>query len=66
MVAGTCSEEEGGGGGGESNSRERSFNFSLDFPAFGLSIRVGPRSKVVLHGKDYAWVVLWSFDNSKR
>ena len=57
----------GGGGGGVSNSRERSFNFSLDFPAFGPSDRIGLRSKVVLRGKGYAWApVLGSFDNSKR
>ena len=47
--------------------RERKCNFSLDFPAFGLSIRIGPRSKVVLRGKGYACApVLWGFDNSKK
>ena len=60
----------GGGGGGrgrKSNSRERKSNFSIDFPTFGPSIRVGPRSKVVLCGKGYAWApVLGSFDNSER
>ena len=35
--------------------RERKCNFSLDFPIFGPSIHVGPRSKVVLCGKGYAW-----------
>ena len=40
---------------GKSNSRERKSNFSLDFPAFGPSVRVGPKSKVVLRGKGYAW-----------
>ena len=57
----------GGGGGGGLNSRERSSNFSLDFSASGPSNRVGPRSKVVLRGKGYAWApVLGSFNNSKR
>ena len=47
--------------------RERKCNFSLDVSAFGQSIRVGLRSKVVLRGKGYAWApVLGSFDNSKR
>ena len=47
--------------------RERKSNFSLDFPVFGPSVLVGPRSKVVLLGKSYAWaLVLWSFDNSGR
>ena len=56
MVAGTC-------GGGKSIFRERSSNFSLDFPVFGLLILVGPRSKVVLRGKGYPWaLVLGSFD----
>ena len=59
--AGTCSGE------GEWIFRERKCNFSLDFPAFGPSVRVEPRSKVVLLGKGYAWaLVLGSFDNSKR
>ena len=50
-----------------SNSRERSSNFSLEFPAFRPSDRIGPRSKVVLCGEGYAWVpVLGGFDNSKR
>ena len=52
---------------GVSNSREKSSNFSLDFPAFGPSDCVGPRIKVVLRSKGYAWTpVLGSFDNSKR
>ena len=47
--------------------RERKYNLSLDFLAFGLSICVGPRSKVVLRGKGYVWApILGSFDNSKR
>ena len=33
---------------GKSDSRERKSNFSLDFPAFKLSVLVGPRRKVVL------------------
>ena len=36
------------GNGGESNSIERKSNFSLDFPTFGPSVLVGPRSKVVV------------------
>ena len=35
----------------KSDSRERVSNFSLDFPAFGPSVLVGPRSKVVIRGK---------------
>ena len=55
--------ESSSGGGGKSNSRERKCNFSLDFPVFGLSVLVGPRSKVVLRCKGYAWApVLWSFE----
>ena len=51
----------------KSNSRERKSNFSLDFPAFGPSIRVGPRSKVVLRCKGYAWApVLWSFEKLRE
>ena len=50
-----------------SNSIERSSNFSLDFPAFGQSDRVGPRSKVVLRSKGYVWApVLGNFYNFKR
>ena len=61
LGAGTCS------GGGEWIFRERKCNFSLDFPAFGPSVRIEPRSKVALRGKGYTWAsVLWSFDNSKR
>ena len=52
---------EGGGGGGGGGG------FSLDFSAFGPSVLVGPRSKVDLRYKGYAWIsILWSFDNSKR
>ena len=48
-------------------SKERICNFSLDFPAFRPSVRVGPRRKVVLRGMGYAWaLLLGSFDNSKR
>ena len=39
----------------KSDSRERVSNFSLDFPALGSSVLVGPRRKVVLHGKGYVW-----------
>ena len=43
------------GGGGENHIfRERSFNFSLDFPAFGPSVLVGAKRKVVLRCKGYA------------
>ena len=59
--AGTCS------GGGEWIFRERKCNFSLDFPAFGPSVHVGLRSKVVLRSKGYAWAsVLWSFDKLRE
>ena len=51
----------------KSDSRERVSNFSLDFSAFGLSVHVGPRIKVVLRCKAYVWTpVLWSFNNSGR
>ena len=51
----------------KSNSRERKSNFSLDFLVFGPSDFVWLRSKVVLHGKGFAWTpILWSFDNFKR
>ena len=43
----------------KSDSRERVSNFSLDFPAFGPSILVGPISKVVLRCKGYAWAPFW-------
>ena len=47
--------------------RERKCNFSLDFPVYGPSDLVGPRSKVVLRCKGYTWtLILWSFNNSKR
>ena len=46
---------------------ERKSNFSLDFLSFGPSVLVGPRSKVVLRGKGYAWApILGSFHNSDR
>ena len=43
----------------KSYSRESVSNFSLDFPAFGPSVLVGPRSKVVLCGKGYAGHRFW-------
>ena len=47
--------------------RERKCNLSLDFPAFRPSCRAGPRNKVVLRSKGYAWALIsGSFDNSKR
>ena len=47
--------------------RERESYFSLDFPPFGPSVLIGPRSKVVLRGEGYAWTpIWWSFENSKR
>ena len=53
--------------GGETCFRERKCDLSLDFSAFGPSVLSGPRSKVDLHCKGYAWtLILWSFDNSKR
>ena len=33
--------------------RERKFNFSLEFPMFGPSVLIRPRSKVVLRCKGY-------------
>ena len=55
------------GVGRKSNSRERKSNLSLDFLAFGSSVRVGPRSKVVLCCKGYAWApVLWIFDKIRE
>ena len=39
--------------------RERKSNFSLDFPVFGPSDFVGPRSKVVLRCKGYAWAPIF-------
>ena len=45
--------------------RERKSNFSLDFPVFGPSVFIGPRSKIALRCKGYAWTsILGSFDNS--
>ena len=53
--------------GVETGFRERKSDFSLDFPAFGLSVLVGARSKVVLRDKGYVRTpILWSSDNSKR
>ena len=39
--------------------RERKSGLSLDFPAFGSSVLFGPRSKAVLRGKGYAWVLIF-------
>ena len=65
---GTCS-----GGGGEQILRkgrvfkERKSNFSLNFPVFGSSDFVGPRSKVDLRYKGYAWApVIGSFDKLRK
>ena len=64
----TCS-----GGGGEQILRkgrvfrERKSNCSLDFLVFEPLNFVKPRSKVVLHGKGYAWApVLGSFDKLRK
>ena len=47
--------------------RERVSNFSLGFPAFGLSDFFKPRSKVVLHGEGYTWaLVSGSFDKLRE
>ena len=47
--------------------RERSSNLSLEFPVFGLSDRIGPKSKVVLCCEGYAWaLVLGSFDKLRE
>ena len=49
------------------NFREREYNFSLDFPAFGPSVLVGVRGEVDLRYKGYVGTpILWSFDNSER
>ena len=51
----------------ETGFRERKSYFSIDFPAFGPSVLIGARNKVVILGKGYAWAsVLWSFEKSKR
>ena len=43
--------------------KDRVCNFSLGFPAFGPSDFFGPRSKVVLRSKGFAWIpVSGSFD----
>ena len=42
-------------------------NFSLDFPAIGLSVSNKVKSKVVLRGKGYAWALVFgSFDKLRR
>ena len=52
---------------GDPDFRERESALSLDFPSFEPSVRFGLRSKVVLHGEDYAWTpIWWSSDKSKR
>ena len=43
----------------KSDSKERVSNLSLDFPAFGPSVLVGPRSKDVLRGKGYHGHLFW-------
>ena len=49
------------------NSRERKCSFSLDFREFGPSDFFGPRRKVALRGKDYAWAPVWgSFDKLRE
>ena len=40
-------------------SRERKYDFSLDFRPFGSSVLDGVRSKVVLCGEGYAWTPIW-------
>ena len=56
------------GSGEEKNKfRERKSNFSLDFPAFKLSVLVGAKGEVDQSCKGYAWTpILWSFDNFER
>ena len=39
----------------ERGFRERKSNFSLDFPVFGPLVFIGPRNKVSLRCKGYAW-----------
>ena len=47
--------------------RERGSTFSLRFPAIGPSDPDEARSKVALHGKDYAWVpVSGSLDKLRK
>ena len=47
--------------------RERSYTFSLEFPAIGPSVSGEARSKVAPHGKGYMWVpVLWSFEKLRK
>ena len=43
-----------GSEGGKTDFRERKFDFSLDFPPFGLSVLVGARGEVGLRCKGYA------------
>ena len=51
----------------KSDSREREFNFSLEFSAIGPSVSDETRSKVALRGKGYAWApVLGSFDKLRE
>ena len=46
---------------------EREITFSLDFRPFGPSVLDEARSKVVLRGEGYAWILIWwSSNNSKR
>ena len=46
--------------------RERGSTFSLRFPAIGPSDPDEARSKVALHGKDYAWVPVSGSFNKLR
>ena len=50
--------EKRGSEGDELVFRESMSDFSLDFLAFRPSVLVGPRSKVVLRGKGYAWALI--------
>ena len=47
--------------------REKSFTFSLEFPAIGPASSEEARSKFAPHSKDYVWVpVLGSFDKLRK
>ena len=52
--------------GGREGFRERGSTFSLRFPAIGPSDPDEARSKVALHGKDYAWVPVSGSFNKLR
>ena len=68
FLAGTCSRREGREYIKKWRVfRERACNFSLGFPAFGLSDFFGPRSKVVLRSEGFAWAsVSGSFDKLRE